>query len=144
MRLFNQLLWIFLFVFIGEMLSAVLSAFIVLPGSVIGMILMLICLHLKVVKLEQVDQVGTWLTENMAIFFVPSGVALMTRFDLLKSIWWELIVIVVVTTVLTMIFVGLLVSRINKRAQAENLMPSSPKEVTFKHSEQKEEGDHVK
>lgn len=144
MRLFNQLLWIFLFVFIGEMLSAVLSAFIVLPGSVIGMILMLICLHLKVVKLEQVDQVGTWLTENMTIFFVPSGVALMTRFDLLKSIWWELIVIVVVTTVLTMIFVGLLVSRINKRAQAENLMPSSPKEVTFKHSEQKEEGDHVK
>lgn len=117
MRLFNQLFWIFLFVFIGELLSSLMSAYIVLPGSVIGMILMLMCLHFKLVKLEQVDQVGTWLTENMAIFFVPSGVALMTRFDLLQSIWWELIVIIVVTTVLTLIFVGLVVGRINKRTQ---------------------------
>lgn len=117
MRLFNQLFWIFLFVFMGELLSSLMSAYIVLPGSVIGMILMLMCLHFKLVKLEQVDQVGTWLTENMAIFFVPSGVALMTRFDLLQSIWWELIVIIVVTTVLTLIFVGLVVGRINKRTQ---------------------------
>lgn len=87
MRLLKQLCWIFLFVFIGEVISLVLSAYIVLPGSVVGMILLLLCLHYKVVKINQVDTVGTWLTDNMAIFFVPSGVALMTRFEVLRTVW---------------------------------------------------------
>ena len=62
--------------------------------------------------MEKVDEVGTWLTDNMAIFFVPAGVGLMSNFDVLAEVWYQLLIIMVVTTAIMMWFVGSLVQKI--------------------------------
>lgn len=112
MKIIKQLFWIFLFSLLGEGVSILISNFVAIPGSVIGMILLFIALHFGWIKLSQVDEVGTWLTDNMAILFVPAGVGLMTNFELLGDVWFQLLIIMVVTVSIMMCFVGTLVQKI--------------------------------
>ncbi|ALV21914.1 MAG: CidA/LrgA family protein [Carnobacterium sp.] len=122
MKLIKQLFWIFLFSFLGEVISALMASFIAIPGSVIGMILLFFALHFKWIRMEQVDEAGTWLTDNMGIFFVPAGVGLISNFDVLANTWWQLLIIMAVTTVLMMAFVGKVVQGVKRRAE-KNTVP---------------------
>lgn len=115
MRIIKQLFWIFLFSFMGEFLSMVSP--VAVPGSVIGMVLLFLALHFKWINMEQVDEVGTWLTDNMAILFIPPGVGLMTNFDILGGVWWQLLIIVFVSTAAMLWFVGMVVQLMKKRAE---------------------------
>lgn len=112
MKIIKQFFWIFLFSLLGEGTSILISNFVAIPGSVIGMILLFIALHFNWLKLSQVEEVGTWLTDNMAIFFIPAGVGLMTNFDLLADVWLQLLIIMVVTVTVMMWFVGTIVQKI--------------------------------
>ena len=112
MKIIKQFFWIFLFSLLGEGTSILISNFVAIPGSVIGMILLFVALHFNWLKLSQVDEVGTWLTDNMAIFFIPAGVGLMTNFDLLADVWLQLLIIMVVTVTVMMWFVGTIVQKI--------------------------------
>lgn len=117
MKIIMQLFWIILFSLLGEIVSVAITSFVAIPGSVIGMVLLFLALHFNVLKLSQVDEVGSWLTDNMAILFVPAGVGLMTNFDVLAESWLQLIVIMFVTTILMMIFVGKIVQAIMNKDQ---------------------------
>ncbi|MER2041286.1 MAG: CidA/LrgA family protein [Desemzia incerta] len=122
MKIIKQLSWIFLFSLIGEVLSILIASFIAIPGSVIGLVLLFLALQLNVLKVEQVDEVGTWLTSNMGIFFVPAGVGLMTNFGVLADTWWQLLIIMVVTTILMMIFVGKVVQSVKELVMKNNVV----------------------
>ena len=117
MKIIMQLFWIILFSLLGEIVSVAIASFVAIPGSVIVMVLLFLALHFNVLKLSQVDEVGSWLTDNMAILFVPAGVGLMTNFDVLAESWLQLIVIMFVTTILMMIFVGKIVQAIMNKDQ---------------------------
>lgn len=119
MKIIKQLFWIFLFSLLGELSSLLLADFIPIPGSVIGMILLFLALHYDVLKLSAVDEVGSWLTDNMAIFFVPAGIGLMTNFDILADFWIELLIIASVTTVIMIGFVGFIVQKINIKKELD-------------------------
>ena len=132
MRLIKQFFWIFLFSLLGEILSIAIASIVAIPGSVIGMVLLFTALHFNWLNLEQVDEVGTWLTDNMAIFFVPAGVGLMTNFDVLAESWLQLLIIMIVTTAIMMWFVGQVVQKIMKPIKSEDQveLPDEPvKEV---------------
>ena len=95
----KQLFWLLLFSYIGEILSLVISPFVAIPGSVIGMVILFLALHFNILPIEKVDDVGTWLTDNMAFLFIPAGVGLMTQFEVLGgNVWWQLLIILFVTT----------------------------------------------
>lgn len=117
----KQLFWILLFSYIGEVISLVISSFVAIPGSVIGMVILFLALHFNILPIEKVDDVGTWLTDNMAFLFVPAGVGLMTQFEVLGgNVWWQLLTILFVTTALMMWCVGTIVQKmINKREKKE-------------------------
>lgn len=112
MGIIKQLFWIFLFSLLGEGIALVLAEYLTIPGSVIGMLLLFLALHLQWLKMQQVEEVGTWLTDNMAIFFVPAGVGLMTNFDLLAEFWAQLLFIVVITVIIMMAVVGKLIEKV--------------------------------
>jgi len=114
----KQLFWILLFSFIGEFLSLISP--VAIPGSVIGMVLLFIALHYKWLKLNQVEEVGNWLTDNMAIFFVPAGVGLMTNFGILGDVWWQLLLTIVITTTLMLGFVGVVVQFMKRKADGSS------------------------
>ncbi|MBA5728856.1 CidA/LrgA family protein [Aerococcaceae bacterium INB8] len=113
----KQLFWLLIFSYLGEILSLIISRFVTIPGSVIGMVILFLALHFNILPIEKVDDVGTWLTDNMAFLFVPAGVGLMTQFEVLGgNVWWQLLIILFVTTALMMWCVGTVVQKqIDKR-----------------------------
>ncbi len=114
-KLIKELFIIMLFAFLGELLSLLFLNVMVIPGSVIGMVLLFLALHYKIVPMKSVEDVGTWLTNNMGIFFVPAGVGLMANFDTLADTWWQLLLIIVITTALMMAFVGRVVQSLKRK-----------------------------
>ena len=114
LKIIKQLFWILLFSLLGELFSILISGFIAIPGSVIGMVLLFFALHYNWLHLDQVDEVGSWLTDNMATFFVPAGVGLMTNFDVLADVWLQLLIIMGVTVTIMMWFVGSVVQKVQK------------------------------
>ena len=71
------------------------------PASVIGMILLLLCLLTGILKLHHIREKSDFLLSNMAFFFIPAGVSLINYLDILKDNLLPILVICVVSTVLT-------------------------------------------
>lgn len=71
------------------------------PASVIGMILLFICLLTGLLKIEHIQEKSDFLLENMAFFFVPAGVSIINYFDILRSAAVQLVLICVISTVVT-------------------------------------------
>ena len=90
---------------IGNLISIAINGLV--PGSVIGMLLMFIGLQTKIIKPEWVAATANALTGNMALFFVPAGVGLMAAFDILAKSWHEILFISLVSTVCVIAAVGL-------------------------------------
>mgnify|MGYP000109397289 CR=1 FL=1 len=71
------------------------------PASVIGMVLLFLCLLTGVLKIEHIQEKADFLLGNMAFFFVPAGVSIMNYFDVLKHSFVQLIIICIVSTIIT-------------------------------------------
>lgn len=121
MNIIKQLSWIFLFSFLGEVISYFSP--VAVPGSVIGMVLLFLALQFNWVKMEQVEEVGEWLTSNMAILFIPAGVGLMTNFGIISSVWWQLLLVIFISTTLMIGLVGQIVQFIIQRSKVGRKAP---------------------
>ena len=71
------------------------------PSSVIGLLLLLLCLLTGLLKVSHIQEKSDFLLSNMAFFFIPAGVGMMNYFDILKENWFSLVVICVLSTLIT-------------------------------------------
>ena len=71
------------------------------PASVIGMILLFLCLFTGVLKIEHIQEKADFLLGNMAFFFVPAGVSIMNYFDVLKHSIVQLVFVCIISTIIT-------------------------------------------
>lgn len=115
MKFLREIFWIFLFSFIGEGIAFV--APLPVPGSVIGMLLLFGALQFEWIKMEEVEGAGNWLVNNMALFFVPAGIALMTNFGIFRAIWWQVMLIVLLSTAFMIVTVGWVVQWTKQRSE---------------------------
>lgn len=122
MIIIKQLFWIFFFSFLGEV-GSYLSP-VAVPGSVIGMVLLFLALHFKWIDMDKVETVGEWLTNNMAILFVPAGVGLMTNFSIIGEVWWQLLLVILISPIAMMAFVGVVVQSVIRLTNIERLKES--------------------
>ena len=99
MKIIRQIGIIFAVCWISEVIGEFLPF--PFPASVIGMLLLFLCLAAGILKLEHLQEKADFLLENMAFFFVPAGVSIINYFDILKSNVLQIIVICVVSTVIT-------------------------------------------
>jgi len=99
------LLVIFGLLGIGSIMSIAINGLV--PGSVVGMLLLFIGLQTKVIKPEWVADTANALTGNMAFFFVPAGVGIMVAFDILAKSWHEILFISLLSTICVIAAVGL-------------------------------------
>lgn len=83
------------------LLGQSLSAFLPLPGTILAMALLLILLWSGVLPRHAVGRTGDFFQRNMAFFFIPSGVAIMDKYDLVRGRIPQLLLIMAVTLVLT-------------------------------------------
>lgn len=77
------------------------------PASVIGMILLLICLFTGILKLEHIREKSDFLLSNMAFFFIPAGVSMLNYLDILMENLVPILVISIVSTFVTFIAAAL-------------------------------------
>lgn len=71
------------------------------PGSILAMIILFLLLYFGLVKLNHIEPVSGFFLKNMSLVFVPATVSIVSYLDVLKSIWWQFLIICVVTTVIT-------------------------------------------
>ena len=77
-----------------------------IPGSIYGLLLMFVLLLTKVIKVENVKDVGEFLIEIMPLMFIPAGVGLMVSWGTLKPVLIPVCVITVVTIITVMAMTG--------------------------------------
>ena len=92
------------FCFLGEILYAVLP--LPIPASVYGLILLLLALRLGIVKLEQVKEVGLFLTGIFPLLFVPAAAGVMELWAEMGNMLLPIIIAIVPVTVLVLASAG--------------------------------------
>ena len=106
------------FCFLGEVLHAVLP--LPVPASVYGLVLLLGALHFGLVKLEQVREVGLYLTGIFPLLFVPAAAGVMELWAEMGEMLLPILIAIIPVTVLVMVSAGkttqALTGRKNKEA----------------------------
>lgn len=125
MKYIKQILIILAISLAGEFLKFYLPF--PISGSIYGMVLLFVLLCCKIIKLEQINEAGKFLLDIMPILFIPSAVGIMTKLGELKKIWWQIIIITIVTTVIVMTISGLvtqIIIRKSKKNRGTDQLPA--------------------
>ena len=93
-----------------------------MPASVIGLVLLFIALCTGIVKLEQVETVGTALTNNISFLFVPAGISVINSLPILSKSP-ILIILIIISTILLLVCTGFALSTLSD----EIIIPSREK-----------------
>lgn len=108
--------------FAGEVLNKCVP--LPVPASVYGMLLLLLCLCMKWIRIEQIQETADFLLAAMPLVFVGPGVALMESFGLMKGSLGVILFISIVSTALVMTVTGLtaqmMVRRKRNKEESEN------------------------
>ena len=92
------------FCFLGEVLHAVLP--LPVPASVYGLVLLLAALNFGFVKLDDVKEVGTYLTGIFPLLFVPAAAGVMELWAEMGNMLLPIIIAIVPVTVLVLASAG--------------------------------------
>ena len=117
MKIYLQLLIIFGFSFIGNVISNVFR--LPVPGSILGMILLFLALQFKLLEFRHVDEAGSFLINNMTILFLPAGGGIMAKWNLISHFWAQILLIVVGALVINMLILGKLVEWIKVKFEGD-------------------------
>lgn len=117
MKIYLQLLIIFGFSFIGNVISNVFR--LPVPGSILGMILLFLALQFKLLEFRHVDEAGSFLINNMTILFLPAGVGIMAKWNLISHFWAQILLIVVAALIINMLILGKLVEWIKVKFEGD-------------------------
>lgn len=116
-----QLAVIFAFLAIGELI--VWATAVPVPSSIIGMLLLTLALQTRIIKPRHVDGAADFLVGNLAFFFVPAGVALMSCLDLIRGQWLAIIVSSAVSTIVVLAITGLIHQYTRRHLHSNNGIP---------------------
>jgi holin-like protein len=78
------------------------------PGSVFGMIILLIFLKTGILNELQIKRFSNFLLENMGFFFVPVGVGIALYIDLIKAEIFPILGASLISTLIILLVVGLI------------------------------------
>lgn len=104
MKYLKQFLYIIGISFIGEICNRYIP--LPIPASIYGIILMFTLLTFKVIRLEDVEEAGTFLTSIMAVMFIPAAVGIMESWDLISKSFVQYALIIFLTTIIVMVITG--------------------------------------
>lgn len=83
-----------------------------LPGSIIGLALLLLLLTLKIIPLAWLETGTNVLLSEMLLFFVPAVIGVMKYAQLLMSSGWRILLAIAASVIVAMAVAGLLVEAI--------------------------------
>ena len=117
MKLYVQLMIIFMISLVGEGISSVFR--LPVPGSIIGLVLLFLALQFKLLRLRHISMVGNFLLANMTILFLPPAVGIMDKFQVIAPYLLPIIVIVLGAIVLNVCVIAVVVQLIKTRFEGD-------------------------
>ena len=115
MQYIRQAIYIFGFSFLGEVLNRLIP--LPIPASIYGMVLLFLALQLKLISIDQVKDMGGFLTGILSVLFVPPIVALVDYWDLLRANLLPILAIFTVSSLLTFALAGRLTQAMIRRKE---------------------------
>lgn len=97
MRVLLELCFLFLISLFSEFLSRLIPF--PIPSSIIALVIMLILFSTKLLKEEHLEKTSSFLLDHMSFFYIPPCIGILNHLALLKSAWWKILVISVVSTI---------------------------------------------
>ena len=113
MKYLSQFLIIMGFSLVGEALQRLVP--VTIPASVWGLALLFAALCLKVVKVTQVKEVGTFLTSLLPVLFVGPTVGIVEHWSLIQPQLLAIVLLLVASTMLTFGISGRLTQRFSRK-----------------------------
>ncbi|MDN4527146.1 CidA/LrgA family holin-like protein [Fictibacillus fluitans] len=104
-RIILQIAILFAFSLIGEGVNNLLH--LPVSGSIVGLILMLICLTFKIVPVKIVEDGASFLLSFLPLLFIPAMAGVMNYPALFSGNGLVLLLIVVLSTLVTMVAAGI-------------------------------------
>ena len=105
---------IFMVTYLGEIVSKFINF--PFPGPVVGMLIFLILLEKKIINIDLVEEGANTILRNLAIFFIPPGVGIISALNLLSGNVLKIALTMILTTIITMGVTGITVQYlINRR-----------------------------
>ncbi|WP_060975842.1 CidA/LrgA family protein [Streptococcus sp. CCH8-C6] len=117
MKLYVQLMIIFMISLVGEGISSVFH--LPVPGSIIGLVLLFLALQFKLLRLRHISMVGNFLLANMTILFLPPAVGIMDKFQVIAPYLLPIILIVLGAIVLNVCVIAVAVQLIKTRFEGD-------------------------
>ena len=117
MKLYVQLMIIFMISLVGEGISSVFH--LPVPGSIIGLVLLFLALQFKLLRLRHISMVGNFLLANMTILFLPPAVGIMDKFQVIAPYLLPIILIVLGAIVLDVCVIAVVVQLIKTRFEGD-------------------------
>lgn len=112
MKIFRQLAIIFGVLFIGHLLQNILG--LLIPGTIIGMIILLICLMTGIIKIEMIEDVSNFLLKHITFFFIPPAVGIISSLGYVKDDWLPITIIIILSTIIVIGVTGLTVQGLKR------------------------------
>lgn len=103
-RIVFQIIILYLFSFLGSWIVQSLS--LQFPGSIVGLLLLFVCLYFRIIPVELIKDGAGFLLAFLALFFIPATVGIMDYPELLSWAGLGMVLAIVLSTVITIIFTG--------------------------------------
>ena len=89
------------------------------PASVYGLVLLLLALNFRLIKLEDVKEVGTYLTSIFPLLFVPAAAGVMELWAEMGEMLLPILIAIIPVTVLVMVSAGKTTQALSGRKNKE-------------------------
>ncbi|GIN69567.1 hypothetical protein J14TS2_00420 [Bacillus sp. J14TS2] len=110
-----QICILYLFHFVGTVIQNFFH--LVIPGSIIGLILLFICLCLKIIPVKFIESGAGFLLGILMLLFIPATVGIMDYPSLLSLHGALLVIAILLSTIISIIITGMAGQFFEKKAQ---------------------------
>ncbi|RBW71418.1 CidA/LrgA family protein [Bacillus taeanensis] len=104
---------------VGVWLQEGLNLFI--PGSMIGMLLLVSLLALKVIPIVLIEEGASFMLRHLPFFFLPVTAGIINYFQLFKGKGFLLILVTLLSTIVVMVTAGLTSQQLAKRGEKQKV-----------------------
>ncbi|TCS93496.1 CidA/LrgA family protein [Hazenella coriacea] len=107
-----QVVILCLFNWLGNWISETFQ--LIVPGGMIGLAMLLICLHMKWIRLEWVEAGANWLLAELLLFFIPSAVGIVQYPEMFSVKGLGITFIIFLSTGMVMLATGVIAERLTR------------------------------
>ena len=99
--------------FIGELLNAYIP--LPIPASIYGIVILFLSLCFHIIKLEDVEETGMFLTSIMGVMFIPAAVGISESWGMIRQSLLKYTLLIILTTVIVMGVTGIVTQLLLKK-----------------------------